>query len=777
MKKLYFFLIVFLSWFFLPVFAQQNNDLPLPLHEVLLKIQQQHKINFNYLDDDISEIRIIPPKDSFSLSQKIKYLGQKTGLDFYFVNPKSISISKGKDNKKPETIIATSNIETLQEVTIDNYLTTGIIKKTDGSFLIKPQQFGVLPGLTEPDVLQTMQQIPGIISVDETISNINVRGGTQDQNLFTWNGVRMFQTGHFFGLISAFNPLLAQEIRIYKNGSPAFFGESVSSIVSISTKTDSIENSRSAIEANLISTSFYSKIRLSEKSSFTISGRRSLTDLITTPTYRNYADRIFQNTIITNLDNNQIVDYEVSKKFYFYDFSVQFRQKIGAKNELILDAIGISNSLNIDQNKLDQNEIVQKNSQLEQQNYGANLNWTTKWNTNNATFIHLYGSYYNLDSDNESLESNQKSAQQNTVLDTGIRLENQHSLNDNFNFSNGYQYNETGIANYDKINLPEFSRRVKDVLRIHTIVLESEYNSNNRKIFVKTGLRTNYIEEFSKPLFEPRLQFNYSFTKNLKLEVLGEFKSQTASQVIDLQRDFLGVEKRRWLLSDNAKNPIQQSRQIAVGMTFKNKKWIFTVDNFYKKINGISSSGQSFQNQLEFLKINGNYTVWGSELLVQRNFNRFYTWIIYSWNHNEYEFPDYVPPQFPNNFEMAHTVSWAGIYDHENLKIALGAKWFSGKPETTPQNLVFDSANPILNYNNPNNDNLADYFQVNLSASHLWKLSKTTDFTASFSIQNLLNKRNIINRYYRINTSENTIESVNTYSLERTPNLSVKINF
>ena len=44
-----------------------------------------------------------------------------------------------------------------------------------------------------------------IISVDESVANINIRGGTHDQNLFLWNNIRMFQTGHFFGLISAFS--------------------------------------------------------------------------------------------------------------------------------------------------------------------------------------------------------------------------------------------------------------------------------------------------------------------------------------------------------------------------------------------------------------------------------------------------------------------------------------------------------------------------------------------------------------------------------------------
>ena len=188
-----------------------------------------------------------------------------------------------------------------------------------------------------------MQQIPGVNSVDETVSNINVRGGTHDQNLFLWNGIRMFQTGHFFGMISAFNPSLAQTISVSKNGSSAFFGESVSSLVDISSHTKTIDQTNSSISSNLISAEFYSKIKVSEKANFTISGRRSLTDFLLSPPYKNYRNKVFQNTVVTNLNNNQTIDFKTDEAFYFYDFTTQYQQKIDAKNLLTADFIMIKN--------------------------------------------------------------------------------------------------------------------------------------------------------------------------------------------------------------------------------------------------------------------------------------------------------------------------------------------------------------------------------------------------------------------------------------------------
>jgi hypothetical protein len=252
------------------------------------------------------------------------------------------------------------------------------------------------------------------------------------------------------------------------------------------------------------------------------------------------------------------------------------------------------------------------------------------------------------------------------------------------------------------------------------------------------------------------------------------------SQIIDLQGDFLGIEKRRWTLSNNQTIPIQKSNQFSIGFTFKNKNWLVTLENFYKKVIGIASNSQGFQNQFEYVKSNGSYEILGSEILIQKNFNRFYTWVSYSFNDNKYSFETLDSSRFPNNFELVHTVSWAGIYEWKKLKFALGSKWNSGKPITTPKSNIVDAtdvSNPIINYNDANNSRLKEYFQLNFSASKSWNLSSKVVLQTSFSILNILNTRNSINKYYRVDSSNNSIESVTTYSLERTPNLNIKVSF
>jgi CarboxypepD_reg-like domain/TonB dependent receptor/TonB-dependent Receptor Plug Domain len=843
LKNKYLFTLFIAFFSFLSTNAQEDQN-AIALKTVLEQIIKQHDIRFDYIEKDIADFKIISPQKSWSLDAKIEYLKKSTQLEFKVIDQKYYTITQNnKIDKKlcgyiidNETGLAVENvviaiintniavgtdkngyfeiapitsnqIETrhlgyqtlivnqkdlrinscpkiklspvtlqLDEVVTNRYLTTGILKLNDGTIIIKPKKFGILPGLIEPDVLQTMQQIPGIYSTDETISNINVRGGTHDQNLFLWNGIRMFQTGHFFGLISAFNPSLANTIAISKNGTSAFYDDGVSSLVNISSHSKSIEKSQNSFSINLISAEFYSKIKASEKASIEISGRRSYTDAISTPTYINYRNRIFQNTIITNVNKTLTDDFKTNEKFYFYDFSIQYQQKIGSKHELNIDGIAIQNNLDIKQTSALEN----RNSNLSQSNFGGNLTWKTTWNDNNTSQIQFNTSYYNLDSNNESIKVNQILTQQNTVFDTGIQLKNTHQISKTFSFNNGYQYNEKGVTNFDKINSPFLSRKIKEVIRSHALVLEGIYESGSKNTFLNLGLRSNYFEKFHTFLLEPRIQLSQKLSPNFSIEILGEQKSQTLSQIIDLQQDFLGIEKRRWELSNTDNIPIQKSNQMAIGLTYKDNDWLVTLDNFYKKVNGITTSSQSFQNQFELIKTTGNYNVIGTEALIQRNFGKFYTWLNYSYNKNSYLFEMLSKDKFPNNYELIHSVAFAAIYECEKWKMAFGSKWHSGKPYTTLANNkinIDDPSNPKINYNQANDNKLKDYIQLNFSAARNWKLSDKLRLTGSFSVLNMLNNKNIINRYYRINKTENSIESVDTYSQAVTQNINLKLLF
>lgn len=668
----------------------------------------------------------------------------------------------------------------LDSVIANHYLASGISKTIDGTFGIKPKKLGIMPGLIEPDVLQTMLQIPGIYSTEESLASINVRGGTNDQNLFLWNGIKMYQTGHFFGLISAFNPYLPHTISISKNGSSAFYGESVSSVVDISSDSKQLKKSSFSTGINMINADVYFKFNLNKKGFLEIASRRSITDLVHTPTYDSYYNKAFQNTTITNYSTNQNIDFKSEEKFKFYDISLKYLQKIGEKDQLVLDLITINDQLNVFQKSTIDNAKQSENNILIQKNHGANLSWTRNWNPKNSTKINAFISSYELDAETSKIESLQTVKQENLMLDDGFKIENNHQISSKFSINEGYQFNEMGATNLDAVNNPLFYRKIKQVLRTHALIAEGKYNDPTKKINLNTGIRLNYIERFKKTLVEPRLQFNYEMMPGINLEVLGEFKSQNSFQVIDLQQDYFGIEKRRWILSNNNSIPIQKSKQASIGLSFTKNNWLLSLDNFYKTVTGINSSSQGFQNQLELVKINGDYTIWGSEMLIQKKINHFTTWLSYAYNNNNYHFLDINQNEFPNNFELTHFVSWAGTYEIKKLKMALGSKWHTGKPETTPLTNEIDNSNPSnpkITYNTPNNKNLNDFFQISFSTTYKWETFNKTEYNLGFSVINVTNRKNEINEFYKINSTSNTIEDVKTYSLDRTFNLSLRVSF
>ncbi|SHG54164.1 CarboxypepD_reg-like domain-containing protein [Flavobacterium johnsoniae] len=834
--------LFFLFFIALNCFAQGKGKV-LPFKKIIIDIEKQHHVSFNYTEDNISGVELIPPKKSFSLEKKLEYLSEKTHLSFENIGNTFINIYK-KDNasqiicgyvfsaldKKPienanisvsnhtqvstnsngyfecneekEAVVSISHvgyvtqkiasinfnskncpqiilqpeITELKEIKTNAILASGISKNKNGSFEIKPKKFGILPGLIEPDALQTMQQIPGVNSIDESVSSINVRGGTHDQNLFLWNGIRMFQTGHFFGLISAFNPNLAHTISIYKNGSSAFYGESVSSVVTISSTPETAEKNSLSAGLNMINADVYGKYNLSKKSYIEIAARKSITDFIETPTYKEYFNKVFQNTTITDFSNNQNVDYQSDKKFDFYDATFKYVQKLGNKDQIILDLITIKDNLEVFQSATIYNINRSENSILRQQNYGGNLSWKRDWNNFNTTKINVYNSAYEL-LGNQTNSEGQRVIQENSVNNNGINLENNHILSPKFTFSDGYQFNEIGITNLEQVTNPNFYRKVKDVLRTHALILEGKYNDTISRTYFKAGTRINYIEKFEKFILEPRVQFGYGINKNLNLELLGELKSQNSQQIIDLQKDYFGIEKRRWIISNNGSIPIQRSRQLSLNLSYIKNDWLFDIENFYKKVTGITTSSQGFQNQLEFVKTTGDYEVWGAEMLLQKKMNHFLTWLSYTYNHNNYHFINYEYPVFPNNFEVMHTASWAGIYEKNNFKIALGTKWTSGRPKTSPDNSQIDPSNPTLVYNKPNNTNLHIFSQVNFSSTYKWEADNGIQYKLGISILNILNRKNEISEYYRISSLTNSIEEVETFSLQRTPNLSFRVSF
>ncbi|WP_168800743.1 TonB-dependent receptor plug domain-containing protein [Psychroserpens sp. NJDZ02] len=749
------FLIILLVYS-VSVFAQNKT---LPLLDVLSTIEYKYKVSFSYADKVIKGVMVdYNPKDN--LTTTLTKLDSQTDLIFNRLDDHFITVSKNKNS---------FSFQKLEAVTISNYLTTGISKNNSGAIIITPKSFEILPGLIEPDILQTIQNLPGVLSVDETVSNINIRGGTHDQNLILYDGIKMYQSGHFFGLISAFNPYLTKRVAVTKNGTSAKFGDGVSSVVDMQLSDNTEDGFSAGIGINMITTDGFAIIPLAEKTQLQLTTRRSITDVLDTPTYNQYFKRVFQDSDVTNND----IATTTNQTFKFSDISLKFLHDFSPKDKLRFTLLNVFNQLDFEESS-NTSDIDNIANQLKQQNRASALQYEHVWNNKLNTTIKGYYSNYDLRASDYDIVNNQRLIQENKIIDNGINMDAHYNFNKTLTANAGIQFKEIGISHLEEVSSPVFKRNIKNVLRTYSAYAETVFNSKNKNTQFKLGLRHNYFKKFNISITEPRVYISQRFLKAFRIELSGEHKSQSTSQLIDLQNDFLGIEKRRWVLANNNTIPIQKSKQVSFGVTYNKNKLLLSAEGYLKTVDGITSRSQGFQNQYQYIDALGQYNVKGVDLLINKQLDAFSTWVSYSYSHNNYTFSDLNnSAAFPSNFDIAHQINFGSTYNWQQLKLAFGVNWHSGKPFTQP-----DSTNPntgnTINYQAPNSSRLQAYLRADLSATYQFKLGKNKAVVGA-SIWNILDQENILNTYYTIDN--NQISKVKNVSLGITPNISFRVKF
>ncbi len=671
------------------------------------------------------------------------------------------------------------SVSLLETVRIKGILVQGIDQNADGSTVVNADDFSLVPGQVENDVLQVVQNVPGVESVNETISTINVRGGNNDENVVLWDGIRMYQTGHFFGLISAYNPYITQQLKVFKNGAPAWYGESVSGIIAMHSSEKAPKRIEGGLGFNLINANAMINIPLSEKAYVQISGRRSINNLIESPAYTTYSQRIFQNTDITNINNGASeTNIETREDFVFYDLSGKLSWQLTSKDRIQWNMIVIDNDLDIVEEIPSSN--ISETNKLDQTSLATGLQWERDWSERFRTDIQGYASYYFLAAFNADLLSRQALLQENEVLDISLQANTHATLSEKFTLHSGYHFSEVGIANTQDVNLPRFRDYEKDVLRTHVLYSQLDVSLNDGNTLIRGGLRGHYFEKFSSFRLEPRLHLWQELGSGFALEASGEFRNQTTTQRIDFNSDFLGLEKRRWILADEEDTPIKTSKQASLGVTFSKESWFLNATGFYKAVEGVGSNSQGFQNQFQFSRTIGSYKVYGIEALISRKVNDFYGWIAYIYNNNEYDFPELQPSVFPSNFDVRHRLTLAGTYTWNGIKMSAGLRMNTGKPYTVPlegNEIDTSGETPQIVYDTPNQERLPNYIRADLAAEYVWDISEQSDLKMNVALLNVLNRKNILNIRYVLDTDAEgapVVRQIEESSLGFTPNVSVQ---
>ena len=759
-NKLYFLCFLFLLFSF--EINAQEIPAKRPLTEVFIELQKQYNIQFNFAEDMLEGITIVPPSEDLSLEDVLLYLEVNTL--FSFSNQNGIFILVRAKDKAFE-------LQLLSEIILSKYIVKGINKLNNGSYEIDFAQFDILPGLIDTDVLQAVQAFPGIQSTNETVSDINIRAGTHDQNLILWDGIKMYQSGHFFGLISMFNPQITQQVNVLKNGTDVSLTDGVSGTISMETSSKINDNFKGSLGVNFIDANGFADIPLDEKSSLQVAARKSISDFVETPTYSNFFDRISQDTEVENNANDII---NTDQEFDFYDTSLRWIYNITDKDQLQVNFLNTKNELRFNENSTISAVETSRQSSLSQHSIAGAIQYNRIWNDKWHTAFEIYETDYELKAINANILDQQRFQQENVVSETSLKFSANYKVNEKIQLLNGYHFVETEIANLDDVDNPRFKSLVSEVLTTHGLFSQLNYKTLNKKTSLNFGLRYNYIGKFNKHILEPRLAFTHQFLDNFTFEVLGEFKHQNTSQIINFQNDFLGIEKRRWQLSNDADIPIIRSKQASVALSYSKKGWLVNVDGYYKYVKGITTQSQGFQNQYEFAKSRGNYDAYGLDFILRKQIQNFNTWLSYSYMRSDYEFMSLPEDMFPSNFDVNHTITFGAAYTLEHLKFSAGLNWHSGKPTTKPIT-GNEIVNDDINFEPTNSSTLEDYLRVDVSALYDFKLGRKTSADLGLSIWNVFDKANEINNFYRVNNG--TINETLQSSLGFTPNAVLRIHF
>ena len=732
------------------------------LDDAFEKIENVYDVRFSYQNDGIIDLKITLENKERTLTQLLEELKKETQLDFEVIANRYIIVNKLKNG---------TTLHQLDKVIINSYLTKGISKNRNTSYQINPASLGILPGLTEPDVLESIQMLPGVVSPNETASGFLVRGGKMDQNRIIWDGINMYHKGHLFGMISPFNPNATKKVTFINKGSNPRYGERVSSVISMTT-TSKIDNEfKAQLGFNGISGDAYIEAPIiKDKLAIQASLRSSYTNTYQSFTFDKLADKVFENTKIRRGDNP-------NNSFDFLDYNIKLNYKPNANNNIFASIISIDNTLDYALDNAETNETF--NDRMSIKNTGYGLGWTTIWNTNLKQHTSAYFSEYKLNYNFITSESDTQTSdfeKRNIIFDSGISTEFNLEINENNSSTFGYQYvlKDVAYAFLNTTNLQFILDEDKTVVQTHSFY--GNYIYNNSKLFdVEIGARATYFKELEAFRVEPRLLVYKNVFKNVKLQISAEIKNQIISEIDETVISDLSLENRVWRLANGDEFPIISGKQISAGFIYTNNGWTVDIDNYYKTLDHITALSLGFLNPENSNFNMGEQNIYGIDLFLRKRFNGFNTWLSYSFNNSKSKYDTLNDDNyFRSTSNVRHAFLTSLSYKISDFQVALGWRWQTGKPYT--ESTVGDDG---LEFNNGiNTKRLPDYHRLDFSSTYKFKFSKDSKLRAKvgLSIRNVYNKTNFISREYRGNNDfDNDIETIDKFSIGFTPNMMFRL--
>lgn len=637
--------------------------------------------------------------------------------------------------------------------------------KEAGHVVFNPSRFVDLPNYGETDVFKALQLLPGISSFENS-SQLNIRGGTADQNLVLLDGFTLYNLDHFFGVFSALNPNVIKNIQVYRGGFDSRYGERVSAIVDIVGKSGNQSKPAFYGGVNLISANLTAEIPITKKLTVVAAGRRAYSDLYSTWLADELLNDKLGQTRLPIPDANVI-----TPEFYFSDFNLKVSYQATDYENISVSAYGSKDYLNSSNNRSDERGEISIEDINQWGNYGFGATWNKQWDKIYFSSLQLGHSGYFNDYSNASTlimtetdlppgdtavirnnEMTNITNEANRLNDYFLTFRSEVALAQNHRLEFGLsgRYNQFTFYKdasrdfvYDNLDKSAF---------LFTGFIQDGISIGER-LTIKPGVRINYYTNSNRFYLEPRLAGAYSFSEEWA------FKFATGRYVQFLNKSgteqTFGYNRDFWVLSDGDVNPVVTSNHFIAGLSFTKNKFYIDLEGYYKTVNGLQeylfTSNQDRPEQepssapgLFSRFVSGNGKAMGVDFLAKYEGTHYTTWLAYSLSKSTRRFNEINGgAEIPGNFDQTHELKWTNLYNIQKWNFSTLAIYNTGKPYVESSSVDTDF-NATRAYNR-----LPDYFRVDLSVNYNFNI-KNVNIKPGLSILNAFNTDNYLDAYTRV---------------------------
>ena len=613
-----------------------------------------------------------------------------------------------------------------------------------------------------PDVIKTLQMLPGVSSGTELLSGFYVHGGDGSDNLFLLDGVPIYQSSHLLGLFSAFNSDVISSLDFYKSGFPARYGSKMSSVVDIATKDGNFKEFHGLFAVGLLDGRFQLEGPIKkDKTSFNFGLRRTWTETVTLPVFAyvnklNAPDKVFGRYAFTDLNA------KITHKFS--DRSVLSANFYTGRDVLkILDDSDIKRYDDYNEGYRYDREVM--DFRLLWGNTVGSLNWnydvTDKLSMSNKFYYSSSISGFDF---KEEEYKNYKSKEQtydmmgliynSNVHTAGWRSDFFHTLGSNHKL----RYGATAQLHFYR---PDYTAQIEERTPTSSFKLQPyadslKYNTVEAALYaedeiavtdafsVNVGLRysLNCYKERAWHSLEPRFAMKYTFNNALTAKASYTEMSQPSHRVSSL---YLDLPTNMWMPSTTKIRP-SRSREVAAGLYSNLSPTIhLNVEGWYKHMYNLLEYAGPYSifpplNDWEDGYKAGHGRSWGAEFDFGFSNGRTEANVYYTLSWSQRKFDDFYRGWYADRNDNRHKITLMAKHKFGKRFEIYGAwNYHTGNRITMATHQTPDGT-PV--YQEPNNVKIPDYHRLDVGMNFM----KTTK-RGNTSIWNL----SIYNAYCRTN--------------------------